>query len=379
MRLRPVVYMRWAKELGLEEGIHNLAKGGIYGFLDEGDLQLVSRDLQLWSRHTDGYPPLKDAIAARYEVGPEEVLTAEGTSLANFLVLAATVRPGDAVLLEDPFYEPLGSVLEALEARIVRVAVDTADGHAAILDVLSDPARPRFRAVVVTNPHNPTGVVLDEKLLEAIAERCARQDALLLVDEAYRELLMEDPPGCARHRGSHVAVTSSLNKSFGLGSLRIGWAIAPPELVQRAILIHDNLGLYHPTLIESLGAQILADRPRLEAWRKGIRSRVEVNRRALQAFLSEETRFELASLPPGILAFPRWKGRHPAADVDTLCEMARKRARLAMVPGRFFGRPDHLRLGIGGPEKETVRSLEVLRDFLGTASDGESEEEGRSV
>jgi aspartate/methionine/tyrosine aminotransferase len=356
--------MRWAKELALGEPKHNLATSGIYGLCTDEELRPLIIDLPLGSVHSDGLPALKEAIGARYRVSPERVLTAEGASLANFLILAASVRPGDPVLLEDPFYEPLGSVLESLDARITLVSVDRSGGHSAIVEKLRSRRLGRWCAAVVTNPHNPGGVALGDDLLGEMARACEQQDAVLLVDEAYRELLLEDPPGCAAHCGETVVSTSSLTKSFGLGALRIGWAIGPEELIARAIRIHDNLGVHHPTMIEALGARILSDSKRIASWRDRIRSRTESNREVLARFLDEEPRLVGGMPPHGILAFPAWRGETPTSDVDALCRRARREAGLALVPGRFFRRPDRLRLGIGGPRGQVAPALAAFKEFL---------------
>ena len=124
LRLRTVEYMRWAKALAMEEGIHKLAQSGIYDLLSAEDLGLDKLELHIHDKHTDGLPKLKEAIGSRYRVDANSVLTAEGSSLANFLILASWVRPGDPVLLEDPCYEPLEAVLGALGARVMRVPID---------------------------------------------------------------------------------------------------------------------------------------------------------------------------------------------------------------------------------------------------------------
>lgn len=356
--------MRWAKALNLEEGIHNLAQSGIYDFLSAEDLGLDKLELHIHDKHCDGLPALKEAIGSRYGVDAGSVLTAEGSSLANFLILAAWVGPGDQVLLEDPCYEPLDAVLESLDARITKVPVDGKEGHQALLSAFRSGKRGRYRAVVITNPHNPTGVVLAEDLLSELAAACDEQGAILLVDEVYRELQMEEPPGCAAHLGPSVVSTSSLTKSFGLGALRCGWAIGPRNLIDRANQLNDNLGVHHPPLIESFGAQLIGDEQRMESWRKRIADRLQTNRAALKSFLNDQTGFTGRSPTSGLVFFPRWEGSKAFPDADTLCRLAMEQARVAIVPGRFFSRPEHVRIGVGGPEDAVASALDALAQFI---------------
>ncbi|MDM7915306.1 MAG: pyridoxal phosphate-dependent aminotransferase, partial [Candidatus Eisenbacteria bacterium] len=341
MRLEPIAYMTWAKAHVDDESIANLASSGIRGLVTDADLLEGLERIPILGLNSDGLPALRDAIAARYRVPPENVLTAEGASGANFLVLASWIRPGDRVLLEEPYYEPIGAVLRALEARIVLQPIDGPHGHAPILETLkADTAG--FRAVVLTNPQNPTAAVVPDATLVTMADACEAQDGLLIVDEAYRELLGEDPPGCAARAHPAICVTSSLTKPFGLSALRIGWGIGPPELIERAKRIHDNLGVNHPYVSESLGARLLANTTKMDAIRARLLRRVAANRAALARFFEKQDLFEGGMPPHGILAFPRWKGTPAIPDADTLCRRALAEAQVALVPGRFFDRPDHV-------------------------------------
>jgi len=364
VRLEEVAYMAWAKTHLEEPGIRNLGSSGIRDLLTMDDLGDLMRGLSVWGHNEDGLPELREAIAARYGVAASSVLAAEGTSLANFLVLAAWVRPGDPVLLEEPFYEPLGAALGAVGARVERVPVDGPEGHTRLLDRLKSGGRVRWRAAVATHPHNPTGEPICEDLLDALAEACASQGGLLMVDEAYREILFEDPPACAARGRPAVVSTASLTKVYGLSHLRIGWAIGPSDLIARAIRIHDNLGVVHPFLTEAIGARILRDSRRMEDWRARIRSRVEANRSALGSLLEDRPELQGCLPPGGILAFPRWGGHPHLPDADSLCERLRREVKVVLVPGRFFQRPDHVRIAVGGPEGEVREALAALGRFL---------------
>jgi hypothetical protein len=356
--------MAWAKAQLERDDIHNLGSSGIRNLVPIEEVLAIIPEVDFTQTNEDGLPALREAIAARYRVDPTRVLVAEGTSLANFLMLAAVVRPGDPVLLEEPYYEPLGSVLRALDARIVTVPIDGSEGHNTLLDRIRDPRGPRWRAVVITNPHNPTGMRPDESFLSALAGACDGIGAFLHVDEAYREILFEDPPGCASLLGASVVTTSSLTKVYGLSHLRIGWAIGPADRVTRAQRLHDNLGVVHPYLTEAIGARILAAPGRIDGWRNAVRRRVGANRARLDAFLKAEPRFGGELPAAGILAFPRWAGDPGLPDAETLCARAREEARIALVPGRFFQRPDHVRIAVGGTEESVREAIDALATFL---------------
>jgi len=365
MRLERIPYMRWAKEtFDRQTDIHNLGTSGILSLIPPEELGIGPADFPRPDvRNEDGHPALREAIAGRYGVRPESVLVGEGTSLANFLICAALVRPGDEVILEEPYYQPLRSVLDAFGARIRFVPVDHSEGHAAILDALAG-ARTRVRAVVITNPHNPTGRVVEDPLLGRLATACEPHGATLVVDEVYREVLFEDPPGCAARIHPSIVSTSSLTKVWGLSHLRIGWAIGPPPLIARAIQLNDNLGVVHPYITEAAGARLIRDRAGMDRWRERARARVSANRATVARLLASTPQLEGSLSDAGIINFPRWRGSARFPDAESLCERALREKRIAIVPGRFFQRADHVRIGAGGPEEKVAAACDALAAYV---------------
>src|SRR6478609_8292119 len=125
------VYMRWAKEHAAAR--YNLANSGLLG-CSTADLVLEPGDIQVNTANRDGYLPLLEAIAAQYGVSPEQVVTAPGTSGANFLAFSALIEPGDEVLVERPTYEPLLAALGFLGAQIRRFERRFENGYHLDLD-----------------------------------------------------------------------------------------------------------------------------------------------------------------------------------------------------------------------------------------------------
>ena len=123
--------------------------------------------------NSEGWVPLVEAIASRYGVAPEQVATGAGCSGANFLAFAALVEPGDEVVVERPAYDPLLGALELLGARVVRFERTREDRWAVDPDRIRRVLSPRTRLVVLTSPHNPTGVLIPGDILDRIANDAA--------------------------------------------------------------------------------------------------------------------------------------------------------------------------------------------------------------
>ena len=102
----------------------------------------------------------------------------------------------------------------------------------------------------------------------------------------------------------------------------------------------------------------------MNRWRELVRERLDLNRRLLGDFLARETPLAGTLPDAGILAFPRFAPTPRHRDVASLCEDLAREAAVVIVPGRFFQRPDHVRIAVGGRPEEVENSLSVLGDFL---------------
>src|SRR5262245_8757999 len=234
------VYITWAKRHASAR--YNLANSGILG-CDLNDLPIATDDVRLNGKNEEGYGPLKEAIAAKYGVTPDQVVTEQGTSMANFLAMAAALERGDEVLVERPAYEPLLCALEYLGAEVKRFARGFENGYRIDVDEVRRLITPRTRLIVVTSPHNPSGVAVDLATVKEIGELARDAGARVLVDEVYRDILFEDAPPVAASFGPQFITTSSLTKSYGLSGLRCGWVLCEPELAEKMRRLNDLFGV----------------------------------------------------------------------------------------------------------------------------------------
>src|SRR5262245_10623339 len=113
------LYMTWAKRQAAAR--YNLANSGILG-CDLSSLPITMDDIAINVPNHEGYWPLKEAIAVKYGVTADHVVTEQGTSMANFLAMATALERGDEVLVEQPTYDPLLCALEYLGVEINRFA-----------------------------------------------------------------------------------------------------------------------------------------------------------------------------------------------------------------------------------------------------------------
>jgi len=355
-------YMEWAKTRS--QAPFNLASSGMAAF-PLADLPWRAEDLELTGPSFYGYPPLLERLARKAGVGPDCVVTATGTSMANFLVMAALLQPGDEVLIEEPTYPLFVDAARWLRAEVRRFPRRFEDGYRLDPDLAAAAIGPRTRLVVVTNMHNPSGALAGEEELRAVGAIARSVGARVLVDEVYLEglSLFGRPVRSAFHLGPEFVSTSSLTKAYGLSGLRCGWVLADPDLARRMWRLDDLFGVVPAHPAERLSLVALDHLDLVIARARAILS---ANQAEVGRFL--EGRGDLTAIPlgPSMIAFPRLL----RGEVELLLERLRERHQTTLAPGRFFGAPGHFRLALGTPPETLREGLRRLGLALGDAETG---------
>jgi hypothetical protein len=337
---------------------YNLASSGIMSYPLK-ELPVTLEDLEICGSDFYGHAPLRERLATLNGVTADCVVTAAGTSMANHLALAATLEPGEEALVEWPTYELLVTTLEYLGVTVRYFDRRMEDGFRVDPEEVERKITPQTRLIVLTNLHNPTGALSDEATLLAVGDLAKKNNARVLVDEVYLEALYERRPRPAVHLGDHFLVTSSLTKAYGLSGLRCGWVLANPELAQRMWHINDLYGVNaaHPAELLSVIAVDNLDRVAARA-----KKLLAANRPVLDAFLRSRNDIEYVRPEFGTVVFPKVL----RGTVDQLDRLLREEYETSVVPGKYFGMPQHFRVGIGGDPQMTRVGL----DRLGLALDG---------
>ncbi len=330
-------YMHWAKTAS--KAPFNLATSGV-GSFPLADLPFDYSTLEINGPNSYGYPPLKEAIAKRYGVDPDCVVTAEGTSMANYLAMATLLDAGDEVVIEHPAYGLLMDAALYIGAQVKRFARREENAYAVEPDELRRVVTSKTRLIVLTNLHNPSSVLTPDAVVREVADIARSVGARLLVDEVYLDAVYENTPATAALIGPEVLVTNSLTKVYGLSGLRCGWVLAEPDLARAMYSLKNVLGSIgvHPGELLSVAAF-----QNLDMIRDRARRVVEADRASLGEFLDANPRLSALRTEWGTTIFPRLEG----GGVEPFLERLRNDFQASAVPGRFFEMPDHFRLGMG--------------------------------
>jgi aspartate/methionine/tyrosine aminotransferase len=358
-QVRASDYMHWAKTRSSAR--FNLATSGL-GNLPLTDLQVRIEDLELTRGGGYGFEPLQQALAQRLNVSADSIVAAIGTSLANHLAMAYLVKPGDEVLIEHPTYEPLLALAEYLGADVKRFDRRFEDGFRILPDEIKRKISPRTRLIVITNLHNPSGVLTDDETLRQVGAIARSMNARVMVDEVYLEALFEKPVRTSFQLGKEFVVTSSLTKAFGLSGLRCGWILAEPEVAEGIWRLNDLFGVMAAHPAEQLSVIALEQLDQISARAKVL---LQTNRVLVNEFLDGRDELEAVRPEFGTIVFPRMKQWTTAR----LIEMLRTKYETSVVPGSFFEMPAHFRLGVAGDTEtltEGLRRLGAALDEIST-------------
>ena len=344
--------MHWAKVR--PHARFNLASSGAPD-LNLDDLPKLDIGPELTSPHAYGFLPLLEAVAVRYGVKADNVATAIGTSQANHLALAALIEAGDDVLMEWPGYEPLVATARFLGASLRFFDRAPEGGFKVDAGAVGKLITPETRAIVLTNPHNPSGAFTDDDTLRTIGAAAALVQARVLVDEAYLDVV----PGSRScvHLGRNFVATGSLTKCYGLSGLRCGWVLSDAQTTSRIWRLYDLFEASRVYWAERMSAHLF---PHLEPLLERTRGLVERNRAALHALYDRSPDVDGIRDGQGTIAFARLK----RGSVEQLCKLLHEHYEVAVVPGHFFGRDDHFRVGLARDPETFAEGLERIEAAL---------------
>jgi len=198
---------------------------------------------------TEGYPPLREELAARigdeqHRVDPSEVLVVAGSQQGLFLLASTMIEPGDLVAIESPTYLGALQVFRALGARLLPIPVDADGMRVGILEDLIGRRRPKLIYTLPTF-QNPTGSTMSLERRQRLLTLSARYQVPIIEDDPYGALRYEGravPSLHAMDRHGSVIYLSTVSKILFPG-FRIGWIAAPRPVVERLALMKQIVDL----------------------------------------------------------------------------------------------------------------------------------------
>src|ERR1051325_6843665 len=198
-------------------------------------------EMPLYYPEVNGTVLLRERIAALYpNASAGNVLVTVGAAQANWIVCSTLLEQGDEVIVVSPGYRQGWGLAKNLGCRVKEAQLRPENNWRLDLDELESLATPKTKLISIVNPNNPTGSILSAEEMRQIVRICERTGAWLHADEVYRgtELNGEETPGF-RGMYDRLICVNSFSKAYGLAGLRIGWAVASPEMVEELWRRHE--------------------------------------------------------------------------------------------------------------------------------------------
>jgi aspartate/methionine/tyrosine aminotransferase len=208
---------------------------------------------------TQGIPELRSKLAAevrgRLPGQEREVLVTSGTSGALMLALCATVNPGDDVILFDPYFVAYPHLVTL--AGGTSVVLDTYPEFGIDVDRVRAAITPRTKAILLSSPSNPTGVVTPAETLRDLTALAREKGVLLIADEIYRSFWYDGPFRSAAEFDANVLVVDGFGKSYGITGWRLGFAHGPKRLIEEMTKLQQFTFVCPPSPVQHAGIAAL--------------------------------------------------------------------------------------------------------------------------
>ncbi len=327
-----------------------------------------------------GIEELKEAITAKLKrdnglsYSPEEVIVSCGSKHSLFNIAEVLLEPGDEVIIPSPYWVTYTEQVRLVEGRPMIAKTLEEDGFHLSRSAIESAMTPRTKAILLNSPSNPTGAMIPEDRLEAIAALAVERDLLLISDEAYESLTYDGHVhisiaslGEAVKR--RTIVVNTVSKAYAMTGWRIGYAAGPTDIIKAMGNIQSQV-TSNPTSIAQKAAVAALLGPQETV--RAMRDEFDARRRYLVGRLNAIAGVRCTTPEGAFYLFPNVSGfygrRAQGGPIRNSAEMAvylLQQAHVAVVPGVEFGSDAHVRLSYAAPMESLIKGAERLEQALG--------------
>ena len=306
-----------------------------------------------------GLPLLRDAIARHYNrhfgeaLEPDHVCVTSGATEALGAAILATVSPGDEVIIFTPAYDSYAPMVRRAGGKVREIALRPSEWRIDA-DTLERAVSPKTRAIILNNPHNPTGRLFDDQELKAIAEVATRHDLIVISDEVWEHILLDGqrfrPLATLPGMAERTLKVGSAGKIFSLTGWKVGWIVAAPDLATLAARAHQFLTFSTAPNLQAAVAYGLSEG---DAWIEPMRQRFARARNHLSSGLESAGYASLHAASTYFLCVDL-KQSGVELDDEGFAAAAVEKAGVAVVPVSAFAEEE--------PARHIVRLCFAKRD-----------------
>ncbi|MBI4911240.1 MAG: aminotransferase class I/II-fold pyridoxal phosphate-dependent enzyme [Acidobacteria bacterium] len=327
---------------------------------------------------TDGTPGLKKAILRYTEenydrsVAPENVIVSDGAKQCLFNILYTICNPQDEVVVLAPYWVSYPEIIKMCLAVPVIVTPEDGSFHPRFEEVVRMVGS-STKAIILNSPNNPSGAVYSDDFVGQMVEFCERKGIYLILDDIYQKLVFDGlrpKPGTAftgaDAENTRLIIVNGVAKLYGMTGFRIGWTIAPRELVRVMTNVQaQTTSCVSPAMQAAAEGALTGLQNIVESLRLTIQNNRDVLVQELRTFNGVHLQKPQGTFY-ALVDFRAYSGK----SVE-LCDFLLKKALVVTVPGREFGMEGHLRLSYAGTVKEVQEAVARMKWALDPGSANE--------
>jgi aspartate/methionine/tyrosine aminotransferase len=317
------------------------------------DLGFGLENLVLYYGDHLGKPELRELIASEINGYADEVLITPGAAAALFMVSTSLLDKGDHLVVAKSNYATNIETPRAIGARISYLPMKFDKRYALDLDELDNLITDKTKLVSLTYPHNPTGVMIDEKTLRGIIKIIEHKKCFLLFDETYREMSFVPKLPVAAALSDRVISVGSMSKSFGLPGIRIGWVICRNKKMMEILLAaKEQILITNSVIDEEIAFRYLQNKERIFP---AVQKTIHANFETIKNFMLNQEMLEWVEPQGGCVCFPRIK-EEIFLDMKRFHDELLGTYRTYVGRGHWFEENDrHIRIGYSWESTEKLQ------------------------
>lgn len=313
--------------------------------------------------HSLGLLELRNTICEHYfskykvSIDPDQIIITSGTSPAMFLLFSVLIEKGDQVIISDPHYACYPNFIRFVEGEVVTVEVYQEDGFQYRPEEIGKKISNQTKAILINSPSNPTGNLLSEKRMKAIAEL----SPYIISDEIYQGLVYEGVEHSILQFTENAFVLNGFSKLYAMTGLRLGYLIAPKPFIRPMQKLHQNFFISANSMVQKAGIAALK-----EAGDDVQKMRKTYNKRRIYMIRRlKEMGFKITVEPTGAF-YVFADARHISDDSYKLAFDILKKARVGVAPGIDFGGngEGYLRFSYANSMENIAEGMDRLEKYL---------------
>ena len=324
---------------------------------------------------TEGIAELKQAIVDwhaqefKTSYNPEQVLVTVGGKHSIFNLVSALIEADDEVVIPIPYWVTFRDVVHYVGGRCVFVRTREEDNFRVRADQVEAAITPKTRLIILNSPGNPSGAVISEDEVRKIAQTARERQIIILTDECYSHFVYGSqhvfsmaslgPAYC-----DHLVVVGSLSKTYSMTGWRVGYCLAPAELIKSMLKIQSHCTSNVSSISQKAAVEALrGPQDSVQDMLREYAARRELIVAALNDIPGVRCNWPDGAfyVYPNVSTFLEKPANQTTSD---LCVALLQEAHVAVVPGEAFGTQEHIRISYATSQVQLAKGVERMKKFL---------------